>query len=102
MNSQKCQIGYQGRSMARRRWRRIGLAALILAAANVSPAQDESPANTTTFKTLLKFDAINGGNPGALWCRAWTETCTETCTAQLPSQAQTMQAPSLRSLPAER
>jgi len=63
MNSQEYQFGYQDRSVARRRWSRVGLAALILAAANVSLAQDESPANKTTFKTLLEFDAINGGNP---------------------------------------
>jgi len=42
----------------------IGLVCVVLAAAIVSPAQDEQPSpDAVKFKTLVKFHGTNGGNP---------------------------------------
>jgi len=61
------QINYKGCpkvTVASGWWREIGLVWLVLAAAIVLPAQDEQPSpDTVTFKTLVKFNGTNGGNP---------------------------------------
>jgi hypothetical protein len=47
-------------------WRWISLLFLVLAGAFASPAQDDQvPPDVVKFKTLVKFDGTNGGNPSS-------------------------------------
>jgi len=44
--------------------RRIGVLFVLLAAATLSPAQDEqASSDVVTFNTVINFDGANGGNP---------------------------------------